>query len=143
MLAGASGLGTIKESFTLAHSVLAGQSSDVPLIRDLSSSPEVQASQVALREMARKFESSSARDELHRISLEHARGSVALLRAKGTPEELGAFGAWLWNIAQGVAKAAKEGGFLGFGGTEISPPEQAYLAELKSALDLEARTAGG
>jgi hypothetical protein len=36
-----------------------------------------------------------------------------------------------------VAKAASEGGFLGFGGTQVSEGEQALFKELNDALGLE------
>lgn len=134
MFAGASGLGTIKESVTLAQKVLAGQASDLPLIRDLSNQAEIQAAQGALREIAGNLQPGTAQDELRRISFERVRGALALLSKKGTPEELKAFRDWVWNIGEGVARAAKEGGFFGFGGTEVSSGEQSYLAELKTAL---------
>ncbi|HBI15813.1 MAG TPA: hypothetical protein DDY20_09935 [Desulfobulbaceae bacterium] len=36
-------------------------------------------------------------------------------------------------IANGVAEAAKEGGFLGFGGERVSKNEQALLKDLQAA----------
>jgi hypothetical protein len=40
----------------------------------------------------------------------------------------------LSKVADNAANAAKEGGFLGFGGTRVSAPEQAFLDELKAVL---------
>jgi len=44
---------------------------------------------------------------------------------------------WLYGIADKVANAAKEGGFLGFGGTRVSEDEQAFLTDLRTALKIQ------
>lgn len=68
---------------------------------------------------------------------EHLSRAVSLVAAK-SPAEADAFKAWLLSAAHGVAEAAKEGGFLGFGGTRVSEQEQAALAELAGKLGLPA-----
>jgi len=45
-----------------------------------------------------------------------------------------AFKMWLNGIAERVAAASKEGGFLGFGGVAVSDAEKATLAEVSGAL---------
>ncbi|MGH6886685.1 MAG: hypothetical protein ACREGK_11505, partial [Geminicoccales bacterium] len=62
---------------------------------------------------------------------------AALLDAKA-PNDAAAFKAWLQSIGQQVAEAAKEGGFLGFGGVQVSDAEKATLAEISNALSLKA-----
>jgi hypothetical protein len=37
-------------------------------------------------------------------------------------------------VAESAANAAKEGGFMGFGGERVSAAEQGFLDELKAAL---------
>jgi hypothetical protein len=59
---------------------------------------------------------------------------VATLLAAKAPADAAAFKAWLTQIGQGVAEAAKEGGFLGFGGIQVSEAEKATLAEIATAL---------
>ena len=49
-----------------------------------------------------------------------------------------AFKLWLRGISQRVAEAAKEGGFLGFGGVQVSDAEQKALADISQALKLTA-----
>jgi len=39
-------------------------------------------------------------------------------------------------VAEKVASASKEGGFLGFGGVRVSNAEQSFLNEVKAALQL-------
>ncbi len=58
----------------------------------------------------------------------------AILGAKATPEEAGAFRAWLQGAAKAAAEAAKEGGFMGFGGERVSEGEQRMLAQVERAL---------
>jgi hypothetical protein len=60
----------------------------------------------------------------------------ALLTSKATPEEVTEVKAWLVGIAQATAEAAKEGGFLGFGGAIISPEETTALAKVNTALGI-------
>jgi hypothetical protein len=57
-----------------------------------------------------------------------------VLANKATPEEASAFRAWVLSIADDVSKAAREGGFLGFGGTQVSVEEVAAIDRIKSAL---------
>jgi hypothetical protein len=45
-----------------------------------------------------------------------------------------AFKSWLTAIAERVAAASNEGGFLGFGGVAISDAEKATLEEVSGAL---------
>jgi len=65
------------------------------------------------------------------------RDAVALLDAKAG-DEAPAIKQWLYGVAEKAAKAAKEGGFLGFGGTTVSPEETAALAELAGILGVAA-----
>jgi hypothetical protein len=70
-------------------------------------------------------------------AVEGLRQVAALLDAKA-PADAAAFKAWLQSISQHVAEAAKEGGFLGFGGVPVSEAEKATLAEISQALRLSA-----
>jgi len=62
------------------------------------------------------------------------RGTLDILKQKASPEEVTSYTAMLSKVADSAANSAKEGGFLGFGGTLVSAPEQAFLDELKTAL---------
>ena len=57
----------------------------------------------------------------------------ALLAAKA-PADAAAFKSWLQSISQHTAEAAKEGGFLGFGGVQVSDAEKATLGEISGVL---------
>jgi hypothetical protein len=63
-----------------------------------------------------------------------ALGEVAALLGTKAPGDAATFKAWLAVIAERVAEASKEGGFLGFGGVQVSDAEKATLAEISAAL---------
>jgi hypothetical protein len=66
--------------------------------------------------------------------LEELRGVNELVTAKATPEEVEAFRRWLVAAAKAAADAAKEGGFLGFGGEQVSAGEQQMLDQVRTAI---------
>jgi hypothetical protein len=61
------------------------------------------------------------------------KAGAAAIAAK-SPVELQACKTTILSVAQATAEAAKEGGFLGFGGTLVSKDEQAALDAIKAAL---------
>lgn len=58
----------------------------------------------------------------------------SILRQKATEEEATEFKSWLVSLARKVAEAAKEGGFLGFGGTQVTEAEAAVIDQIEVAL---------
>ncbi|MFC6618510.1 hypothetical protein [Deinococcus radiophilus] len=50
--------------------------------------------------------------------------------SKASPEEAQSYRTMLQTVAQRVAEAAKEGGFLGMGGEQINDKERQVLAQL-------------
>ncbi len=60
--------------------------------------------------------------------------AIAILEAKSTPEEIDAYKRFVMTVAQTVASAHKEGGFLGIGGKQISAAEDQALDEISGAL---------
>lgn len=125
--------GTLKESFSSAQATTAGKGASSELVKavvaDLGTSEG--------RDIAR--EGLKARLQGHKPG-EITRRSVDALRELGTlldtkaPDESAAVKSWLLEISQSVAEASKEGGFLGFGGVQVSDAEKATLTDIKSAL---------
>lgn len=74
-------------------------------------------------------------EQAHSQALDHIRQTVVLVNAKA-PDEAAEFKQWLAHVGQRVAEAAKEGSFLGFGGTQVTEEEQMAIGELNSALGL-------
>ena len=61
-------------------------------------------------------------------------GEVSRLLDAKAPKDAAVFKAWLRGVSQKVAEASKEGGFLGFGGVQVSDAEKATLADINKAL---------
>jgi len=57
-----------------------------------------------------------------------------LLDAKASPEEASEYRDWSMSVAEKVANAASEGGFMGFGGERFSESERTMFASINSAL---------
>jgi hypothetical protein len=66
-------------------------------------------------------------DELQAVS--------AIVSSRATADEIPAFKQWLLTTAQAAADAAKEGGFMGFGATQVSQGEDAMLDQVRTAID--------
>jgi hypothetical protein len=76
-------------------------------------------------------------DQIKVYALDVCRRAAALTDQK-SPGESAAFKRWLQTIAQKVSEAAKEGGFLGFGGTQVSEQETTALTDLRKSLGIAA-----
>ena len=68
------------------------------------------------------------------VTSERLREAMGILESKATPEEVDAYKTFVMTVAQAVASAHKEGGFLGIGGKQISDAEDKALDELSIAL---------
>jgi hypothetical protein len=70
--------------------------------------------------------------------LDRARGAIArastLLRERATEDELREWGDFVVGLTEAVARAHREGGFLGIGGTEVSAAEHDALEVIALAL---------
>ena len=70
-------------------------------------------------------------------ALDALKATSALLDAKGG-RDAAPFKTWLAGVAKSVAEAAPEGGFLGFGGTQVSEAEKTTVAQIAAALGVPA-----
>jgi hypothetical protein len=75
-----------------------------------------------------------AQGNIGELTGQQLRAAIALLEGKATPEEVDAYKTFVMTVAQAVAGAHKEGGFLGVGGKQISDAENQALDEISSAL---------
>jgi hypothetical protein len=67
------------------------------------------------------------------------RDAIGLLERKATPEEVEDYRRFVLAVADTVAHAHKEGGFLGIGGKEVSASEQAVLDQLAETVGATSR----
>ena len=136
MVAGRSGLGSLKEAFALASGVLSGKHGyeDNQLIQSLIESrlKEGQRSQVeSLTD--NPYRSKQPSELVDEVAKKCSQASH-LLSEKSTVQEAGSYKQWVLEVGQKVAEAAKEGGFLGVGGQRVSAAEQEVLDKLTAAL---------
>jgi hypothetical protein len=80
-------------------------------------------------------EAPKSADEVRDDAPRRLRRAIAALERLATDDELVAYKQFVYGLVESVARAHKEGGFLGIGGTEISPPEQAVLDEIARIFD--------
>lgn len=76
-------------------------------------------------------------EQVKSYAIESVRQVAALIDKKTKPDEAQGFKQWLVSVAQKVAEAAKEGGFLGIGGTRVSEEEAATIKELTTTLGVQ------
>jgi hypothetical protein len=75
-------------------------------------------------------------EQLKAHALETCRTLAALVDRKATPAEADEVKRWLLVIAKRTAEAAKEGGFLGFGGVQVSETETGAIRDVATALGI-------
>jgi Bacterial protein of unknown function (DUF937) len=89
----------------------------------------------SVEELVKSFRKTDAQ-EIHKILIGPITEAVGIARTKAPKADASAYQGLLLAVAQKVAEAAKEGGFLGMGGTNVSGDE-------KEAIDTIARAVGG
>ena len=67
--------------------------------------------------------------------LDELRAVMTIVSSKAAAEEIAALKEWLLTTAQAAADAAKEGGFMGFGATQVSQGEKTMLDQVRTAID--------
>jgi hypothetical protein len=137
--AGQSGFGTIKEAVasleTIAGAAKAYPSNELitELVKRAENRDEAKAQANKYTEMAKTKLQGKTPDLLTAEMLDDTKKAVALLQQKA-PGALDDYKQWSLAVAEKVANAAKEGGFLGFGGERVSEGEKALIDNIKGAL---------
>jgi hypothetical protein len=143
--AGSSGLfGTGKEMFTNAQAVIAGIKNypNNALIQAILPDAKGDAS-AAMDKMKKvrdwgvarmKAKAVDSAQKFQAEAVEDCKAVAALLAAKATPQEATEYKQWAMSIAEKVAMATTEGGFLGFGGERFSTNEKQLFGEIEKAM---------
>jgi hypothetical protein len=115
--------GTIRESLSLGRAYAEVREEGGGLLGEIAATPpHVDRSELKDREAIPQRTEQALREAL------------SILERTATPEELEAYRAFVLKLADTVAHAHKEGGFLGIGGKEVSESEQAALDELAAVV---------
>jgi len=123
-------IGLVQESAAMGRMILeAATTAQTPLLKSLADDTKSSMSFT-------KTPMGATPAAIQQAATEILRRTSELLGTKATPEEATEVKEWLTKVAQATAEAAREGGFLGFGGTLVSEEEKAAIAKVSSTLGL-------
>ena len=123
--------GMIKEAIAVARAVTdAATESSNELIAAIGHTWQTQITPPPLAELPRDTPDAARNAALERCKI------AADLVSERSPGEADEYKRWLVSLARKAAEAAKEGGFLGIGGTLVSDAETAAIKMLAATLDV-------
>jgi len=129
--------GMMKEGMASGRALLEAKNAPgaSALVKDLVAAIETSEGRKAANEGLRGQLTGKKPDEMKAQMLGALTQIGKTLDAKA-PQDAPAFKAWLKQVAEKVAEASTEGGFLGFGGVKVSDAEKATIADIAKALNL-------
>lgn len=127
--------GLLKESLAAGSSLAVAKAEPTanPLVKAVAEAYETVEARSAARAGLQARLQGGASTDAKAKAIEALAAVGALVEARA-PADAPAFKLWLRHIAQKVAEAGTEGGFLGFGGVKVSETERATLDEIEQAL---------
>lgn len=126
-------IGIAKEAMAVSRAIADSAADDAPeVVKSLAESARTWGGRPAIPDVPRGNRE-QAKDALVRA----INAGVGAVEAK-SPDEAERYKTWLASVAVRVAHAAKEGGFLGMGGTPVSAEEQAAVEQLAAMLNVRA-----
>jgi hypothetical protein len=131
-------IGSIKEAFAPLGAIVEAAKGQDELLRGVCDREELKAAQQSLRSTIKlSGDANALKAEIQNAAAEKSAEAVAILKQKGSPQDLNAYRQLLIDIADRTANAAKEGSFLGFGGERVSQGERAVIQRISQALEIE------
>lgn len=139
-------IGTVKEAMANAKSMMGGirEYPENDIIQSVL--PALEDRQEALQH-AKEFRNKAisrikekgikSKQMLKHQLIEDCNAVARILDDKASDTEKSEYKEWAMSVAEQVAKAAKEGGFLGFGGEQVSEGEVSTINEISKALGTE------
>ncbi|HHD63083.1 MAG TPA: hypothetical protein ENK96_01680 [Desulfobulbaceae bacterium] len=128
-------LGSMKEALAVSSGILAKEKeSNCELLSALLA--EFKEKEM-LKQAQLKFEKKDL-ETIRQTSLDALSQAAQILDQKATPEEAAEIKDWLYDVSVKAANAAREGGFLGFGGTKVSDKEKVALQEVADVFAIKA-----
>jgi hypothetical protein len=146
IFAGGSGLGTIKEMIANTKSFINGAkefpaneiiTGILPNLKDFEDTKEKSKDLKVHYKEWLKSKGVDSFEKMQTAVISDAKDVADILSSKANQNEANEYKEWALSIAENVANAAKEGGFLGFGGERVSEDERAFLDKIKEALKID------
>jgi hypothetical protein len=131
--------GLLKETFASGRALMEAKNnaSASELSKAIVSDMETSEGRSAAQAYVKGRLQGAKREEIKQRAIDALRSAAAVVDQKA-PSDAAAYKAWLLQIANNVAEASKEGGFLGFGGVSVSDAEKVTLSEIAAALGTRA-----
>ena len=129
--------GTLKESMASARALLETRTDPAasPLVKAILADTETsEGRSIAKEGLKSELTGKTAAELKQQVIAKLARVSEIVDTKAGA--DAAGFKSWLKQVAEKVAEASSEGGFLGFGGVQVSEAEKASIAELAKALKM-------
>ena len=128
-------LTSIREAFSMGSSSFTTLKAHehVPLLKEIMTDKDKLVDDMKAK-LGTGGDAAARRAKLHAEAIASVKQAIAILMQKGTPEDVAAYRAWISAVAEGVAKAASSGGFLGFVGEKVSVAEKTFMGEVTAAL---------
>ena len=129
--------GTLKEGMASASALLSAKNDPGAswLVKQMVADFETSEGRTAARDSLKAELTGKSLVEIKQQVIARLKRVGEVVDAKA-PADAPAFKAWLKSVAQKVADASSEGGFLGFGGVKVSDAEKATLADISNALKI-------
>jgi hypothetical protein len=141
-----SGLATVKELISSATSVMSGSRDFAAneiisgVLPNMSNRDEAMTKARDLKAKLQaqlKTHEIDSKEELRQYVIDTCKKVNEVLAEKSNPAEADEYKKWTLNIAENVSKSASEGGFIGFGGTQIREGEKKFFEDLAAALNVQ------
>ncbi len=136
-------VGTVKEMMANAKAAAAGRNtfpdneliqSILPNMEDAGAALEKAKAMQAAQVEKMKAAGIESAEDMREYVLSQAGAARELLASKIDGAEAAQYKEWVMGVADAVAKAAKEGGFLGIGGEQVTEAETDTIAAIKTEL---------
>lgn len=135
MYAGQSGVGSVKEAMAMASGILGARNGfeGLELIESLVAARIENNEKSSIETLDSPYVDLTP-DQILDDAVARCRRVSDILDDKATVDEADGYVDWTVSLAEKVANAAKEGGFLGIGGTRVSEEEARAIKAVRRAL---------
>lgn len=130
-------VGLVKEMMAGVETAMQAAKDSAPdsILSSLFSEENMKEQQNKMQqETSESTEGAQNMDQAKTKMLGQVKEAVGIIMEKGTPAEIAAYKKLMVSVAENVAHAAKEGGFMGIGGTLVNDAEKTAISDIQAAV---------
>lgn len=130
-------VGLVKEMMAGVETAMQAAKDSAPdsVLSSLFSEENMKAQQNKMQqETSESTEGAQNMDQAKEKMLGQVKEAVGIIMEKGSPAEIAAYKKLMVSVAENVANAAKEGGFMGIGGTLVNDAEKTAINDIQTAV---------